>query len=205
MKLFYRNDTTVEPYPQQLPGCSLDCPLREFVRITKLSISDDRDKECQLPSKGTDTSEMLTHKLNAKVKAVKMTKISNYLLCLRRQGWSSVWRCRAVCCSYSSPSSSALSVGRRSRPALTDIAMCSVRKAVRSPDKHTNCSFGDAQVWRLGTAVMMENSKLNEACLRPEFSFKPDISVSAGSEGRNILNDFYKSTLNYCTTVNVCT
>uniref|UniRef100_A0A7N6BHA3 Lysosomal acid phosphatase n=1 Tax=Anabas testudineus TaxID=64144 RepID=A0A7N6BHA3_ANATE len=54
VSLFYRNDSTVEPYAQQLPGCSLNCPLDDFVRITKLSISDDRDKECQVPSKGTD-------------------------------------------------------------------------------------------------------------------------------------------------------
>ncbi|XP_044044148.1 lysosomal acid phosphatase [Siniperca chuatsi] len=54
VSMFYRNDTTVEPYPLQLPGCSLDCPLDEFVRITKLSISDDRDKECQVPSEGRD-------------------------------------------------------------------------------------------------------------------------------------------------------
>ncbi|XP_068165181.1 lysosomal acid phosphatase [Antennarius striatus] len=54
VKMFYRNDTTVEPYPQQLPNCSFDCPIEEFKRITKLSISDDRDKECQLPSEGRD-------------------------------------------------------------------------------------------------------------------------------------------------------
>ncbi|XP_041822113.1 lysosomal acid phosphatase [Chelmon rostratus] len=54
VSMFFRNDSTVAPYPLQLPGCPLDCPLEEFVRITKLSISDDRDKECELPSKGRD-------------------------------------------------------------------------------------------------------------------------------------------------------
>ncbi|XP_006804134.1 lysosomal acid phosphatase [Neolamprologus brichardi] len=54
VSMFYRNDTNVHPYPLQLPGCSLDCPLDEFVTITKVFISDDRDKECQLPSKHTD-------------------------------------------------------------------------------------------------------------------------------------------------------
>ncbi|KAA8584972.1 hypothetical protein FQN60_003666, partial [Etheostoma spectabile] len=34
VSMFYRNDSTVEPYPLQLPGCSLDCPLDEFMRIT---------------------------------------------------------------------------------------------------------------------------------------------------------------------------
>ncbi|KAM9328201.1 lysosomal acid phosphatase [Pholidichthys leucotaenia] len=50
VSMFYRNNTSVPPYPLQLPGCSLDCPLEDFVRITKLSISDDWERECQLPS-----------------------------------------------------------------------------------------------------------------------------------------------------------
>ncbi|KAM6958255.1 lysosomal acid phosphatase [Tautogolabrus adspersus] len=58
--MLYRNDSTVEPYPVQLPGCALYCPLEDFVRITKPSISDDRDKECQLPSEGRDTEVIIS-------------------------------------------------------------------------------------------------------------------------------------------------
>uniref|UniRef100_A0A3Q1ELU5 Lysosomal acid phosphatase n=1 Tax=Acanthochromis polyacanthus TaxID=80966 RepID=A0A3Q1ELU5_9TELE len=54
------NSHTVEPYPLQLPGCSLNCPLDDFVRITKLSISDDRDKECQVPSEGRDKEVIIS-------------------------------------------------------------------------------------------------------------------------------------------------
>uniref|UniRef100_A0A3B3YPR4 Lysosomal acid phosphatase n=1 Tax=Poecilia mexicana TaxID=48701 RepID=A0A3B3YPR4_9TELE len=54
VSMFYRNDTSVEPYPVQLPDCAHVCPLEDFVRITKPFISDDRDKECQVPSKGKD-------------------------------------------------------------------------------------------------------------------------------------------------------
>lgn len=54
VSMFYRNDTSVEPYPLQLPGCALNCPLEDFVRITKPFISDDRDKECQLPPQRRD-------------------------------------------------------------------------------------------------------------------------------------------------------
>uniref|UniRef100_A0A3B3XCL5 Lysosomal acid phosphatase n=1 Tax=Poecilia mexicana TaxID=48701 RepID=A0A3B3XCL5_9TELE len=54
VSMFYRNDTSVEPYPVQLPDCAHVCPLEDFVRITKPFISDDRDKECQVPSKGRD-------------------------------------------------------------------------------------------------------------------------------------------------------
>ncbi|KAM9334213.1 lysosomal acid phosphatase-like [Symphorus nematophorus] len=60
VSMFYRNDSKVEPYPLQLPGCSLDCPLEEFVEITKPSISEDRDKECQLPSDGRDTEVIIS-------------------------------------------------------------------------------------------------------------------------------------------------
>ncbi|XP_020506426.3 lysosomal acid phosphatase isoform X1 [Labrus bergylta] len=58
--MFYRNDSSVEPYPVQLPGCSLHCPLEDFVRITKPSISEDRDKECQLPSERRDTEVIIS-------------------------------------------------------------------------------------------------------------------------------------------------
>uniref|UniRef100_A0A3P8TPN8 Lysosomal acid phosphatase n=1 Tax=Amphiprion percula TaxID=161767 RepID=A0A3P8TPN8_AMPPE len=60
VSMFYRNDSTVEPYPLQLPGCSLDCLLDDFVRITKLSVSDDRDKECQVPSEGRDKEVIIS-------------------------------------------------------------------------------------------------------------------------------------------------
>uniref|UniRef100_A0AAQ5YTG5 Lysosomal acid phosphatase n=1 Tax=Amphiprion ocellaris TaxID=80972 RepID=A0AAQ5YTG5_AMPOC len=60
VSMFYRNDSAVEPYPLQLPGCSLDCPLDDFVRITKLSVSDDRDKECQVPSEGRDKEVIIS-------------------------------------------------------------------------------------------------------------------------------------------------
>uniref|UniRef100_A0A8C9XTR9 Lysosomal acid phosphatase n=1 Tax=Sander lucioperca TaxID=283035 RepID=A0A8C9XTR9_SANLU len=59
VSMFYRNDSAVEPYPLQLPGCPLDCPLDEFVRITKFSISEDRDKECQVHSERRDKGEHL--------------------------------------------------------------------------------------------------------------------------------------------------
>uniref|UniRef100_A0A665TFX6 Lysosomal acid phosphatase n=1 Tax=Echeneis naucrates TaxID=173247 RepID=A0A665TFX6_ECHNA len=54
VSLFYRNDSSVSPYPLELPGCSLQCPLEDFVRITKSWISDDREKECQVPSEHSD-------------------------------------------------------------------------------------------------------------------------------------------------------
>lgn len=60
VSLAYRNDSGVEAFRLQLPGCSLDCPLEDFVRITKLSISEDRDKECQLPVQGRDKDVIIS-------------------------------------------------------------------------------------------------------------------------------------------------
>ncbi|XP_069568966.1 lysosomal acid phosphatase [Brachyistius frenatus] len=54
VSMFYRNDSKVAPYPLHLPGCALNCSLEEFVRLTKPWIADDREKECQLSTQGTN-------------------------------------------------------------------------------------------------------------------------------------------------------
>ncbi|XP_033835241.1 lysosomal acid phosphatase [Periophthalmus magnuspinnatus] len=58
VSMFYRNNT--ELYPVELPGCALDCPLEDFRALTKPSISDDRDQECQLPSPGTSKEVIIS-------------------------------------------------------------------------------------------------------------------------------------------------
>ncbi|CAK6971043.1 lysosomal acid phosphatase [Scomber scombrus] len=60
VSMFYRNESKADAYQLQLPGCALDCPLEDFVKITKLSISDDRNKECQLPSEGRDKEVIIS-------------------------------------------------------------------------------------------------------------------------------------------------
>ncbi|KAM9766703.1 lysosomal acid phosphatase [Menidia menidia] len=60
VSMFYRNDSGAQPHPLQLPGCALHCPLEDFVSITKLSISEDRDKECQLPPQGRDREVIIS-------------------------------------------------------------------------------------------------------------------------------------------------
>ncbi|KAM4601794.1 lysosomal acid phosphatase isoform 2-T2 [Polymixia lowei] len=54
VSMSFRNDSTVQPYPLALPGCAVDCPLEDFVRITRPSIPDDWQKECQVPSEVGD-------------------------------------------------------------------------------------------------------------------------------------------------------
>lgn len=66
VSMFYRNDSSVDPYPVQLPACSqLDCPIEEFVEIAKLSVSDDRDKECQVSAGGRDKEVIISLVLSA--------------------------------------------------------------------------------------------------------------------------------------------
>nr|XP_057941916.1 lysosomal acid phosphatase [Doryrhamphus excisus] len=60
VSMFYRNDSREDPYALQLPGCSMDCPLEDFIRITKLSISDDREQECRLPSSASNKEVIIT-------------------------------------------------------------------------------------------------------------------------------------------------
>uniref|UniRef100_A0A8C7YUX7 Lysosomal acid phosphatase n=1 Tax=Oryzias sinensis TaxID=183150 RepID=A0A8C7YUX7_9TELE len=60
VSMFYRNDSSVEPYPLQLSNCSLDCPLEDFVSITSHFISPNRDEECQLPSAELDREVIIS-------------------------------------------------------------------------------------------------------------------------------------------------
>ncbi|KAG9352148.1 hypothetical protein JZ751_020561 [Albula glossodonta] len=46
--MFFRNDSTKEPYPLALPGCTQHCPLEDFVRLTKPVISEDWEGDCGL-------------------------------------------------------------------------------------------------------------------------------------------------------------
>ncbi|XP_030621788.1 lysosomal acid phosphatase [Chanos chanos] len=46
--MFYRNDSTRDPYQLTLPGCELYCPLQDFITLTKSVIPVDWEKECQL-------------------------------------------------------------------------------------------------------------------------------------------------------------
>ncbi|KAF0305623.1 Lysosomal acid phosphatase [Amphibalanus amphitrite] len=48
VQLFYRNDTTAEPYPLQLPGCQLSCPWDTFVQLTADVVPGDVRAECGL-------------------------------------------------------------------------------------------------------------------------------------------------------------
>ncbi|KAM4705786.1 prostatic acid phosphatase [Rhinophrynus dorsalis] len=46
IKMFYRNDSSVEPHPLILPGCTLSCPLEKFIELTSPVIAPDWKKEC---------------------------------------------------------------------------------------------------------------------------------------------------------------
>ena len=46
VQLFYRNDSAVEPYQLQLPGCQLSCPWETFLQLTEAVVPGDVQAEC---------------------------------------------------------------------------------------------------------------------------------------------------------------
>ncbi|KAI1889606.1 hypothetical protein AGOR_G00164650 [Albula goreensis] len=57
--MHFRNDSTKEPYPLALPGCTQYCPLEDFVRLTKSVIPENWEEECQVPSRIRDTEVII--------------------------------------------------------------------------------------------------------------------------------------------------
>ncbi|KAM8967061.1 prostatic acid phosphatase [Pelodytes ibericus] len=51
IEMYYRNDSTVEPYPLTLPGCNFSCPLQIFQKLTSQVISQDWVKDCGIVDK----------------------------------------------------------------------------------------------------------------------------------------------------------
>lgn len=65
VSILYRNDSSREPYPLQLPGCALQCPLQQFVALTKPVIPENWEEECgirpeQLAGQDADLLKNLT-------------------------------------------------------------------------------------------------------------------------------------------------
>ncbi|KAK3779498.1 hypothetical protein RRG08_045244 [Elysia crispata] len=50
VKVLYRNDTTADPYLLIPKGCSESCTLSELIEVTKDTVPDDWEKECQATS-----------------------------------------------------------------------------------------------------------------------------------------------------------
>ncbi|XP_005096976.1 prostatic acid phosphatase [Aplysia californica] len=50
VKIFYRNETTADPYELSPPGCKNPCTLGSFVEATKATVPEDWEKECQAQS-----------------------------------------------------------------------------------------------------------------------------------------------------------
>ncbi|XP_073534194.1 prostatic acid phosphatase isoform X3 [Phyllobates terribilis] len=56
IEMYYRNDSTVDPYLLTLPGCSPSCPLTMFTDLTSSIIVDDWKKECGVKEDGDKSS-----------------------------------------------------------------------------------------------------------------------------------------------------
>ncbi|XP_067883207.1 lysosomal acid phosphatase-like [Heterodontus francisci] len=57
--MYFRNTTDSEAHLLVLPSCTEHCPLKDFIRITKDLISDNRDEECKLSSSTNQTEVIL--------------------------------------------------------------------------------------------------------------------------------------------------
>ncbi|KAG9334524.1 hypothetical protein JZ751_007523, partial [Albula glossodonta] len=55
--MFYRNDSSKEPYPLALPGCAQYCPLQEFISLINPVIPVNREQECQITAERKDTEQ----------------------------------------------------------------------------------------------------------------------------------------------------
>ncbi|XP_063045117.1 lysosomal acid phosphatase isoform X2 [Engraulis encrasicolus] len=50
VSMFFRNDSSQDPYPLELAGCLRDCSLQDFISLTRGVITTDWDKECEVPN-----------------------------------------------------------------------------------------------------------------------------------------------------------
>ncbi|KAL8165484.1 UNVERIFIED_CONTAM: hypothetical protein K2H54_046197, partial [Gekko kuhli] len=47
IEMYFRNDTSRDPYPITLPGCSFACPLQKFADLVSPVLVDDWERECR--------------------------------------------------------------------------------------------------------------------------------------------------------------
>ncbi|XP_018123000.1 prostatic acid phosphatase [Xenopus laevis] len=50
IQMYYKNDSSVEPYRLTLPGCAFSCPLQKFIELTSPIITQDWEAECEQAS-----------------------------------------------------------------------------------------------------------------------------------------------------------
>lgn len=46
VEMYYRNDTSKDPYLLPLPGCTSSCPLQKFAELVSSVITENWSKEC---------------------------------------------------------------------------------------------------------------------------------------------------------------
>ncbi|KAG8572764.1 hypothetical protein GDO81_012157 [Engystomops pustulosus] len=60
VEMYYRNDSSVDPYLVILPGCSSSCPLAKFTELSSSIIAEDWEKECGVGVNGNKSSGLTT-------------------------------------------------------------------------------------------------------------------------------------------------
>ncbi|KAM4703060.1 testicular acid phosphatase homolog [Rhinophrynus dorsalis] len=84
VSMFYRNESTSEPYELVLPGCSSPCPLQHFTQLTDPIMPQDWQKECQSAEKD-NTSEEIVKRENSAEKEDKFKEPGEICERLRRK------------------------------------------------------------------------------------------------------------------------
>ncbi|XP_015678156.1 prostatic acid phosphatase [Protobothrops mucrosquamatus] len=75
IEMYFRNDTSKEPYPITLPGCSCACPLQQFAKLVSPILVDNWEKECEkididegkIPQPADDPEKMQSLKATAEI------------------------------------------------------------------------------------------------------------------------------------------
>ncbi|XP_063306739.1 prostatic acid phosphatase [Pelobates fuscus] len=86
IEMYYRNDSTVNPYPLILPGCDASCPLQKFIDLTSPVITEDWVKECGIVDKSSKTATGL---IVAVILLLILVIILLFLVCCCRKRYSS--------------------------------------------------------------------------------------------------------------------
>ncbi|XP_077347644.1 prostatic acid phosphatase-like isoform X5 [Lithobates pipiens] len=62
IEMYYRNDSSAEPYPIALPDCSQSCSLKRFTELTSSIIPGDWRKECGFEDENNSSGQPLRHR-----------------------------------------------------------------------------------------------------------------------------------------------
>lgn len=170
IEMYYRNDTSKDPYLLPLPGCTSSCPLQKFAELVSSVITENWSKECGKKDK-------MKGSVTACWKWV--TELWGCVLCKESCGWQahpSCGRCKAQTAGTHRARSTHL---HRKTEASLFLRVCYVWGHLNLHGRHS------MQLIHPDTAVTC----LDCQWLTADNHFLPEFYFQGGSEGRS--NTFY--------------